>query len=156
MAEILSPLMPMSAKDVSAAVTTVPLRMMVSKRMYPQGVAKRFMAGFGHARKRFLRRTVQSSVGDAEHVAVGILKPGDGNLSAGRVPDAKVILLEMWIGIEDHAHLAQGFDGRPDIRDLEAENGVVVRGEIGNCGDAKSDASDVEDGGEVVLIGQCQ
>src|SRR6266404_1595043 len=136
MAEILSPLMPMSAKDVSAAVTTVPLRMMISKRMYPQGVAKRFMAGFGHVRKRFLRRTVQSSVGDAEHVAVGILKPGDGNLSAGRVPDAKVIMLEMWIGVERHSQTTKLFDGALDIRDVEAKNGVLMRREIGNGRDS--------------------
>src|SRR5712664_990261 len=53
MAEILSPLMPMSAMHVSAAVTTVPFRMTVSKRIAGLALNRGFGNSTAVLRKHF-------------------------------------------------------------------------------------------------------
>lgn len=50
----------------------------------------------------------------------------------------------------------QGFDRCVHVWDVEAEDGVLVRREVGHYGDTQGDSAGVEDSGEVVLVGQLQ
>src|SRR5271154_6885021 len=77
-----------------------------------------------------------SSVCHAKHVAIGVFKPRHLHRSSGGRPDAEVVLTEVWIEVESYALFAQGFHGGWHVREVEAQDGVLVRDEIGHHGDA--------------------
>ena len=62
--------------------------------------------------------------------------------------------MEVRVAVEGDAAIGQGFDCGSDVGDLEAEDGVFVRGEIRDSRDAEGYAAGMEDGGEVVFVGE--
>src|SRR5436309_5545622 len=91
-----------------------------------------------------------SELRDAERVAVGILEPG--NPATGRrFPDAALVLPHPGVAFELDPGAPQLVDGRRDIRNTPAENGVLGRGHLLHRHDAQHDAVGIEHEREVVL-----
>ena len=77
-------------------------------------------------------RANPSGVCHAEDIAIWILKPSDSHHCSRHGEDAELILLETGINVEHHSALTQIGDSRLDVGNFEAQNRVLMRGEVGN------------------------